>query len=157
VYPWKAGRSYRFLTEVKPDGKGNTIYTSWFGDKSKGEWRLIASFRRPKTNTNLRGFHSFLESFSPTHGFIGRRALYGNVWVCDIAGKWHECTSARFSVDPTGGGRHRLDFIGGAKGGHFYLRNCGFFDGTGRPGATFKRASAVDEQPEIKFTELPRG
>ena len=157
VYPWKAGRSYRFLTEVKPDGKGNTIYTSWFGDKSKGEWRLIASFRRPKTNTNLRGFHSFLESFSPTHGYIGRRALYGNVWVCDVAGQWHECTSARFSVDPTGGGRHRLDFTGGAKGGHFYLRNCGFFDGTGRPGATFKRGSAVDEQPEIKFAELPRG
>ncbi|MEC7556392.1 MAG: DUF3472 domain-containing protein [Planctomycetota bacterium] len=157
VYPWKAGRRYRFLTEVKPDGKGNTIYTSWFGDKSKGEWRLIASFRRPKTNTNLRGFHSFLESFSPTHGYIGRRALYGNVWVCDVAGKWHECTSARFSVDPTGGGRHRLDFTGGAKDGHFYLRNCGFFDGTGRPGATFKRASAVDEQPEIKFAKLPRG
>ena len=153
VYPWKAGRCYRFLTEVKPDGKGNTTYTSWFGDKTAGEWQLIASFRRPRTNTNLRGFHSFLESFSVVHGYIGRRALYGNVWVRDVDGQWHECTRARFSVDPTGGGRHRLDFTGGAKGGHFYLRNCGFFDETGRPGATFMRKSSTDGHPTIKFVE----
>jgi hypothetical protein len=75
------------------------------------------------------------------------------VWVRDIDGQWHECTRARFSVDPTGGGRHRLDFAGGAKGGDFYLRNCGFFNETGRPGATFKRVSAADGQPKIKFVE----
>ena len=153
VYPWKAGKCYRFLTEVKPDGKGNTTYTSWFGDKAADEWRLIASFRRPKTNTDLRGFHSFLESFSPVHGYIGRRAQYGNVWVRDVDGQWHECTRARFSVDPTGGGRHRLDFAGGAEGKGFYLRNCGFFNETGRPGATFKRDSLADGQPTIKFLE----
>ena len=33
VYPWKVGNTYRFLTEVEPDGQVNTIYTSWFGDK----------------------------------------------------------------------------------------------------------------------------
>ena len=153
VYPWKAGKCYRFLTEVKPDGKGNTTYTSWFGDKAADEWRLIASFRRPKTNTDLRGFHSFLESFSPVHGYIGRRAQYGNVWVRDVDGQWHECTRARFSVDPTGGGRHRLDFAGGAEGKGFYLRNCGFFNETGRPGATFKRDSLADGPPTIKFLE----
>jgi hypothetical protein len=81
VYPWKAGKAYRFLTEVKPYGECNTIYASWFGDKSANEWRLIARFRRPKTDTHLRGFHSFLESFSPVHGHIGRQARYGNVWV----------------------------------------------------------------------------
>ncbi|MBO51030.1 MAG: hypothetical protein CMJ69_09620 [Planctomycetaceae bacterium] len=153
VYPWKAGKCYRFLTEVKPDGKGNTTYTSWFGDKAADEWRLVASFRRPKTNTDLRGFHSFLESFSPVHGYIGRRAQYGNVWVRDVDGQWHECTRARFSVDPTGGGRHRLDFAGGVEGKGFYLRNCGFFNETGRPGATFKRASMADGPPTIKFLE----
>ena len=153
VYPWKAGKCYRFLTEVKPDGKGNTTYTSWFGDKAADEWRLVASFRRPKTNTDLRGFHSFLESFSPVHGYIGRRAQYGNVWVRDVDGQWHECTRARFSVDPTGGGRHRLDFAGGAEGKGFYLRNCGFFNETGRPGATFKRDSLADGPPTIKFLE----
>ncbi|QEG00382.1 hypothetical protein Mal15_44520 [Stieleria maiorica] len=155
VYPWKAGTTYRFLTEVRPDEMGNTIYTSWFGDKSQQTWRLIASFRRPKTDTHLTGFHCFLENFSPSHGHIGRRAAYGNVWVRDVSGQWHQCTRARFSVDATGGGRHRLDFTGGADGNQFFLRNCGFFDETGRPGETFTRQSTDDDRPEIDFDTLP--
>ncbi len=156
VYSWKAGTTYRFLTEVKPDGLGNTVYTSWFGDKSAGQWRLLASFRRPKTDTYLRGFHSFLESFLPAFGHLQRRALYGNVWACDIDGEWHECTRARFSVDATGGGRHRLDFTGGVDGEHFYLRNCGFFNETGKPGDVFTRRSTADQKPDIDFDALPR-
>ena len=155
VYPWKAGRTYRFLTKVEPDGQGNTVYTSWFGDKAANEWRVIASFRRPKTDTHLRGFHSFLESFSPTFGHIGRRAFYGNVWVRDIEGTWHECTQARFSVDATGGGRHRLDFIGGSEGDRFFLRNCGFFNETGRPGETFTRTASGASAPDIDIESLP--
>jgi hypothetical protein len=153
VYPWKAGRTYRFLTRVVPDGQGNTVYTSWFGDKQAGEWRLIASFRRPKTDTHLRGFHSFLESFSPAYGHIGRRAFYANTWVRDVDGNWHECTRARFSVDATGGGRHRLDFTGGSKDKRFFLRNCGFFDETGRPGESFDRLATGIEHPEIAFDD----
>ena len=155
VYPWKAGATYRFLIKVEPDGKGRTVYTSWFGDKSTNEWRLIASFRRPMTDTHLSGFHSFLESFSPTYGFIGRKALYGNVWVCDVDGRWYECTKARFSVDATGGGRHRLDFTGGSDGQSFFLRNCGFFNETGRPGETFSRESNGISKPEIDLATLP--
>jgi len=155
VYPWTTGSTYRFLTKVEPDGKGNTVYTSWFGDKGKDEWRLIASFRRPKTDTHLQGFHSFLESFSPTHGHIGRRAFYGNVWVCDADGGWYECTKARFSVDATGGGRHRLDFTGGSDGKSFFLRNCGFFNETGRRGETFTREATGTNQPDIDLDTLP--
>jgi len=155
VYPWKAGKTYRFLTKVQPDGKGNTVYTSWFGDKEADEWRLIASFRRPKTDTHLRGHHSFLESFSPTRGYIGRRAFYGNVWVCDVDGQWHECTKARFSVDATGGSRHRLDFTGGSDGKQFFLRNCGFFNETGRPGETFTCEATGANGPGIDLESLP--
>jgi hypothetical protein len=157
VYPWKAGTTYRFLTKVKPDGNRGTVYTSWFGDKSADTWHLIASFRRPKTDTHLKGFHSFLESFSPSFGHIGRRALYQNVWVHDTEGQWHECTDARFSVDATGRGRHRLDYTGGAEGNHFYLQNCGFFNETGKPGETFQRASTFNEKPLIDFDALPQG
>jgi hypothetical protein len=156
-YPWQAGKTYRFLTEVKPDGEGQTEYTSWFGDKAANEWCLIASFRRPKTDTNLTGFHSFLESFSPTYGHIGRRANYGNVWVRDVDQQWHECTRARFSVDATGSGRHRLDFTGGAVGKQFFLRNCGFFQETGEPGKTFTREPSAEGPPTIDFDALPRG
>lgn len=157
VTPWKSGTTYRFLTEVKPTGDGSTDYTAWFGDKSEGTWRLIASFRRPKTDTHLRGFHSFLESFSPTWGHVGRHAFWGNVWVRDASEQWHECTRARFSVDATGGGRHRLDFAGGSEGQRFYMRHCGFFNETGRPGETFTRKSSASERPVIDFDALPRG
>jgi hypothetical protein len=156
VYPWKTATTYRFLTEVKPDGRGNTVYTAWFGEKGSGDWRLIASFRRPKTDTTLRGFHSFLESFDPALGYQQRGASYGNVWVGDARGRWHECTQARFSVDGTGRGRHRLDFLGGAQGSHFYLRNCGFFAETGRPGETLTRRSSAAEKPVIDPEQLPR-
>ena len=155
VYPWKAGRTYRFLTKVVPDGKGNTVYTSWFGDKAADEWILIASFRRPKTDTHLRGFHSFLESFDPSRGHLARRAFYGNVWVCDVEDNWHECPQARFTVDPTGRNRHRLDFTGGTAGNRFFLRNCGFFDETGTPGRIFTREAADVAEPEISFDQLP--
>ena len=76
IYPWVAGKTYRFLTKVLPNGDGSTTYTSWFGDKAADEWRLIASFQRPKTDTHLRGFHSFLESFSPSfRSYRTRRAV----------------------------------------------------------------------------------
>lgn len=157
VFPWKAGVTYCFLTEVDPDGIGSTKYTSWFSEKDTDTWRLIASFRRPKTDTHLSGFHSFLESFLPNLGYIGRRALYSNTWVADIEGHWHECTKARFSVDATGGKKQRLDFNGGVEGNSFFMKNCGFFNETGKPGEWFERESTGDQQPNVAFEKLPRG
>lgn len=156
VYPWKAGQTYRFLTEVIPqqDDK-TTTYTSWFSEKSE-DWKLIASFKRPKTSTNLTGFHSFLENFAPTTGHIGRRANYSNIWVGDIDGDWHECTEATFSVDATGRGRHRLDYLGGSNDNAFFLQNCGFFNHTGKPGQKFTRQSSTSRKPNIQINQLPR-
>lgn len=156
-YPWKAGNTYRFLTEVVPDEEGNTRYTSWFGDKSTDEWLLIASFLRPKTDTHLLRFHAFLENFHPAYGHIERQASYGNVWVVDVNGVWHQCTEAQFTTDATGSAGHRLDFAGGVKGTDFYLRNCGFFADNTTPGITLTRDSAEDERPTIDFDRLPRG
>ncbi len=157
VYPWKAGKTYRFLTEVTPDGEGNTQYTSWFGDKLSNEWRLIASFRRPKTNKYLTGFHSFLENFSPEYGNLQRSAQYGNQWVRDTVGEWHEITRARFTGDDTARGRHRVDFAGGFEDDSFILRHCGFFDDQISLDQVFQRDSAPTSLPEVKFDELPRG
>lgn len=81
VYPWKAGETYRFLTRVRPDGKGNTDYHAWFMEPGKEEWRLIAGFKRPKTNTWYTGAHSFLENFIPGQGYITRKVNFGNQWV----------------------------------------------------------------------------
>lgn len=155
-FPWQAGKTYQFLIEVKPDGTGSTRYTAWFGEKSKPHWHLIASFRRPQTDTWLRGFHSFLESFSPAHGYLNRQAYYGNTWVRDNQEQWHECLDARFSVDATGRGRHRLDYQGGSNENRFFLRNCGFFNDNTRPGEQFERGSSAPLPPKISFDELSR-
>ena len=50
---WKAGTVYKALVQVKPDGNGNTIYTAYF--YADNEWKLIASFLRPDTNTWYKG------------------------------------------------------------------------------------------------------
>lgn len=155
-YPWKAGEAYRFLTEVKPDGKGNTFYTSWFGDKKKDEWRLIATFRRPKTDKHLTGFHSFLENFSPAYGHVGRSAHYGNQWVRDTEGEWHESSKAYFTADNTARRGHRLDYAGGSKDDHFFLRNCGFFAQPVSFDQSFERQSTAAQKPDIDFDALPR-
>lgn len=156
IYPWKAGRTYRFLTQITPDGKGSTIYTSWFGDKAAKEWLLIASFRRPQTNTHFQRFHSFLENFNPATGHLARQGQYQNIWVRDTHDEWHECLTASFSVDNTGLKGHRLDFTGGAEGSQFFLRNCGFFDQRTEPGKKFTRTSSPRDQPPIDFDKLPR-
>lgn len=156
VYPWETGKTYRFLTEVKPNGDNTTTYTAWFGDKAKDEWRLIASFKRPKTDTYYRGFHSFLENFSPTHGHLTRSSLHGNQWARDNENKWHELTSARFSVDPTGGGGHRLDFAGGKSGSGFFMKNGGFFNETTKAGTEFERPANPKNKPQIDFEKLPQ-
>ncbi len=156
VYPWKAGVTYRFLNSVRPDGKGNTVYTAWFGEVGKPEWKLIASFKRPKTDTWLTGYHSFLENFYDAVGFKERRALYGNQWVRDNQGMWHEITRAGFTVDGTGGGGHRLDYAGGVSGNAFFLRNGGYFNDRVSAGQPFTRPSTADRKPVVDFEALDK-
>jgi hypothetical protein len=153
-YDWKAGRTYRFLTRVHPAEDNKTVYTCWFGDKERDEWLLIASFARPKTQTHLTRFHSFLENFQPGTGAIGRLARYHNVWVCDTQGHWTECVEAHFTKDATGSGGHRLDFEGGVEGSSFYLKNCGFFNPPAQQKLRLKR-EAIGEEPGIQFDLLP--
>ena len=155
VFPWKAGVTYRFLNSVKPDGQGNSIYSAWFGEKGKDGWKLIARFKRPKTDKHLTGFHSFLENFADRNGYLERRAIHGNQWVCDIDGKWHEITEARFTGDATAGGGHRLDYAGGVQGKGFYLRNGGFFSDNVKINQSFKREPTPSARPDIDFKKLP--
>lgn len=155
-YPWVAGKTYRFLTEVKPDGDDHTIYTSWFGDKEANEWRLIASFKRPKTSTYYRGFHSFLENFLTSTGHIARGAEYGNQWVRDTDGNWYECTEAVLTADNTARSGQRVDYAGGGKGTVFFMRNCGFENTNGVVDQAYSRESTESDKPNIDFEKLPR-
>lgn len=81
---------------------------------------LIASFKRPKTNTYLKNLHSFLENFITETGDKTRMAIYGNPWVRDTNGVWTAISSAKFTADQTARKQFRLDYAGGVKGNSFF-------------------------------------
>lgn len=155
-YPWEAGRTYRFLTEVRPDGPERTLFTGYFCGHD-GVWRLVASFLRPepgkREETHYTGMHSFLENFDPEQGFRERRVLFGNQWAVTTDGRWIELTEGRFTTDNTGRSAIRLDYDGGVDDGRFYLRNCGFFDGAVPYGARFTRP-ATGRRPDVDLRAL---
>jgi hypothetical protein len=154
IYPWKAGTTYRFLNRARPDGHGNTVYTAWFFAPEVGEWQLIASFRRPKTDKHLTGLHSFLENFADRNGYLSRKGRHGNQWARDTDGVWHELTKARFTGDDIAQRQYRLDFAGGVEDGAFFMRNGGFFARTVALGSVFERKANPVKRPVIDIDAL---
>lgn len=153
-FSWVAGNTYKFLLKGTPSGKDETDFTAWFFAPEVNEWHLIASFCRPKTNSYLTRFHSFLENFYTETGYQTRKALYSNQWVYTTKGEWKEITKMRFTADATARKESRMDYSGGSEGKFFYLKNCGFFSETTAIDSTFEReASGIP--PVINFEELP--
>ncbi|MGB2525506.1 DUF3472 domain-containing protein [Flagellimonas sp. SN16] len=153
AFDWKAGTTYKFLLKGEPSTDNSTDYTAYFYAPEIGEWQLIASLRRPKTSTFLKRPHSFLENFVPSTGFIAREVQFGNQWVYTTEGDWIELAKATFTADATASQGHRLDYIGGTQGDHFFLKNCGFFNGSVGVGTSFVRTSS-QEAPNIDFSNL---
>lgn len=153
-YNWKAGNTYKFLISATPDNQNNTTYTAYFFAPEKNEWMLIASFVRPKTNTYLKGLHSFLENFIPQQGDKTRKVLFGNQWVQNIDGNWIELTKAIFTYDNTAAKGYRMDYQGGVVKNCFYLKNCGFFNNY-TPYKTIFERKAEGKIPQIDFSKLP--
>ncbi len=120
-------------------------------------WMLIASWKRPCTNTCLQSFHSFVENFECNNGYLSRQAEYKNQWVHDTSGEWHVITSASFSVDETYRRRQRIDAIGGVNACNdgFFLRNGGFFSDAVAPNTLFNCSAPHNQPPAIDFSELP--
>ncbi len=153
-YPWKAGNTYKFLMRVCPDGDGNTIYTAYFYATDDNEWRLIASFLRPRTSTWYKHPHSFLENFNPEQGYLSRKVLFGNQWARSKEGKWTSLTDATFTHDATAGAGVRLDYQGGeTKDNRFYLKMGGFFNES-VPMGTRLHCEPTGTAPEIDWDAL---
>lgn len=157
-YPWETGKTYGFLTRVRPDGNGNTEYTTYFHVPSERKWMLIASLRRPETSTWYKGAYSFLENFVPDMGYVSRAAHYSNQWVWDKSGKAYELTDAEFTCDGTGRAGVRSDYAGGvsADGKAFVLKNCGFFNDMTPDRTPFERKSSGKTAPMINFSALEK-
>ena len=153
-YNWKADITYRFLLQGKPTTNNYTVYTAYFFDPEQDKWLLIASFKRPKTNTYLKGIYSFLENFIPENGNVERLGNYDNQWIMNTKGQWIEIIQAKFTADNTALKGYRVDYGGGQKDGKFYLRNCGFFNDNTALDQNFSRP-AKGKPPVIDFSKLP--
>lgn len=151
-YNWKAGQTYKFLLKGMPDGSGNTDYTAWFFMPEENNWKLIASFKRPKTDTYLKGFHSFLENFNPNQGYLEREVQFKNQWVFD--GHWKAVQSAKFSVDNTYSSNQRIDAFGGNTPNGYFLKMGGFFNEIVKPGELFTH-KIQNAAPKIDLEKLP--
>lgn len=154
IYPWKPGTVCKFLNSVEPDGKGNTIYTAYFMDANTGQWLLIASFLRPQTDTYYQDAHSFLEIFEPANGYLPRKLCLNNQWACDTNGRWISLSDATLTGDINAIKRYRVDFDGGVKGNHFFLKNGGFFNANTILDTKFT-CKAKGGIPKIDFDTLP--
>lgn len=153
-YPWKAGRTYKFLMQVHPNNQGNTIYTAYFYAPEEKAWRLIASFQRPLTNTWYTHAHSFLENFNPEQGYLSRKVMFGNQWARSKDGKWTRITDATFTHDATASAGVRLDYQGGeTKDNRFYLMMGGFFNESVSMGTQF-HCEPTGQAPEIDWEAL---
>ncbi|HZY39791.1 MAG TPA: DUF3472 domain-containing protein [Mucilaginibacter sp.] len=154
LYNWKAGNTYKFLVQAKPDGSGNTDYTAWFYAPENYSWQLIASFSRPKTSTYLKHLYSFLENFEPEQGTITRKVYFNNAWLADDKGQWTVLNKAHFTIDNTGIKGYRMDYAGGVENGAFYLKNCGFFANY-TPRNLLLQLPAVAKRPDADLERLP--
>ena len=153
-YPWKAGNTYKFLMQIRPDGNGNTTYTAYFYATDEKEWKFIASFLRPKTNTWYKRPHSSLENFSPEQGYLSREVFFGNQWARSKEGKWSRLTDATFTHDATASAQVRLDYQGGnTKDNRFYLKMGGFFNESVPMGTKFY-CKPTGKEPEIDWEAL---
>ena len=153
-FNWKAGTTYKFLLKGEPTGKGETDFTTWFFAPEIGQWKLIASFRRPQTETYLTRLHSFLENFYTETGNVARKGLYTNQWIFNTENQWIEITKMKFTADATARKESRMDYSGGAEGKSFFLENCGFFNETTTIDSWFERQHS-GISPVINFDELP--
>lgn len=149
-YDWKAGNSYKFLLKGEPNTDGSTSYTAYFYAPEEGNWKLIAEFERPKTDTYLTNMYSFLENFVPSTGHIERSVAFGNQWVQTKNGDWIEMTRAKHTADATAREGHRADYSGRVNENVFELKNCGFFNETSTIDVTLER-SANNTPPNINF------
>lgn len=154
-YPWITGETYRFVTRIRPDGKGNTLYSGYFFAPEVGEWKLIATFLRPKTDTWYTNAHSFLENFIPEQGYIGRKVFFDNQWARSVAGEWIELTEGTFTYDATAAAGVRQDYAGGLEENRFFLRNCGFFNENTPLRSRFTRSKRA-LIPMIDLIQLPQ-
>jgi hypothetical protein len=156
VYPWKTGKTYRFLVSARPEG-ASTLYSGYFYFPEQQRWGLIASFRAPQDGGYLSGLYSFNEDFNGANGQQRRLAEFGPQWIRTADGRWMEMLSARFT-HTADAYQDRLDRGAGVVGVRFYLSNGGFLAAPPiRYGDALKRSATGKPPAEIVLPRVLAG
>ena len=157
-YPWKVGKTYGFLTRIRPNDDNTTDFSAYLFDIEQQRWHFIATLRRPKTTTWHDGIYSFVENFNPDNGYLSRAANLSNAWVWDKRGDAFDLNDLQFSVDATGRKGARTDFMGylNQEKDAFILKMGGFFNEQTTTDSTFERVPAKRKPPLINFMALER-
>lgn len=158
TFPWEAGKTYGFLTRIRPNGDKTTDYTAYFCDVEKQRWYLVAAFRRPKTDAWCSGAYSFVENFRPEFGHKVRTARYSNTWVWDNKGKYYNLDNLCVTTDDLGKKGGRIDYTASLTQDKksVVLKMGGFFEGGFEGKQEFERVPAALKPPMINFSALQR-
>ncbi len=154
AYNWTAGTTYKFLTHAKPDGFGNTVYSSWFYAPEDNQWKFIASCSRTNTSNYLTGLYSSLQGLNTDNGYSPRTARYYNQWI-NTNGTWSEVTTATFKGDATASTQQRLDYGASTSSSAFYLKSSGFFSDNLSLNSSMSRLPTTN-QPSVDLNNLPQ-
>jgi hypothetical protein len=154
-YNWKAGTTYKFLTQGKPDGAGNTVFSAWFYATETAEWKFIASWKRPNFSNYLKNIYSSLQGTNAENSFNTIKVRYNNQWLRDNNGNWTEVTNADFNGDATASNAQRMDYKAGVDFSSFFLQTNGFFSDNIALKTNFTRTGS-SIAPTVDVNNLPQ-
>lgn len=153
TYNWISGTTYKFLTQAKPDGSGNTIYSSWVYTPEDSQWKFIASCSRADGANYLSGLYSSVKGINTENSFYQRTARQYNQWVY-ANGAWSEITNATFTGDATATNKQRVDVGASVSYSAFSIKSLGFFSDNLALNSSLSR-TATGNQPSVDFNSLP--
>jgi hypothetical protein len=155
-FDWSVGTSYKFLTQAKPDGSGNTVYSCWFYAPETDQWNFIGTCGRPNTNNYLSGLYSSLQGTNTDNTYLSRRVSYINQWI-HANGSWSEMTTATFKGDDiVAANKQRLDYSASTSHYLFTLRNLGFAYDNNLPLNSNLTRLATGNAPTVDLNNLPQ-
>lgn len=121
-YQWAIGQPNRFLVTVAI-ASARTEFAGYL--YVANAWKHLVTFSTP-TVSNLIQLYSFVEDFrrDGRSALEVRRATFGNGWVRDVTGTWHDLQTARFTAS-NNPKEAQATIDAGISSDRFYLQNGG--------------------------------
>ncbi|MDD2792687.1 MAG: DUF3472 domain-containing protein [Sediminibacterium sp.] len=105
LYAWEPGVTYPFLLTALPDSASSVIiYTGYCYMPDLKKWKLIASFKVPRSGQAFHQLYAYHELASGANGRMDEATMGGNQWVQDERGRWAELTKGWLSGNTDGAG-----------------------------------------------------